>query len=629
MPIISVEKNLLTEEDIAYGEGTVVQVRGGGSYPLKKVRAIVPVNSLDELALLDTTRFTKAVLFTGNVPAFYAFVSGGWQIDTTLAEAIADKLIYRPTFASLNTTEAQEGNLVQTAGLSALGVGGALYVAKVGAVATLSPYRINSATVGVYFEQVDNDLLKVTYNGGTSTLAAALADLRADLNAAEVDIGVLETSSAAYAVTKNRLRSGKFNPPVGFGWNPPLSIFSTSMGEIRTDFDVSNYRYTGNKAFCWIDPTRPDNAGDGQTLATAKRDLSLVLGSNTTYGTIILAPGTLIDRDSVLGWAGALTVSKNIICIGGRAKITRRFAPVSWTSLGGGEFSCARTGVEFCYDATQYDEFGDYVMLVQRATTAELTAAASGWWTDGTNLRVKRADLASPTIVSTAIFLQEGAGNGSAIINGDVHFYTENIDYEGGYSPLYAKATALGQNLRVYSKNCTFKYSYLQDGVTTINAKMTAMQNCRAARNVKDGFNYHADLYPEQCYFIEVDCSAARNGVDQEALPFENNRNASTAHDSVIGVRVNTVGHDTHGPIIADVDAAKTWNIGVTAHNSQGLATDQQCNYIVTSGAKMWLDRCSGHSSPEGVVVGSGSFVYTRNCELEGTNTIIGTFTNY
>jgi hypothetical protein len=529
-------------------------------------------------------------------------------------------------FANLGTYAASVGDVVQISGVTVSGEGGGQYVAKSGSVSTVSPNQINSGTAGVYFSRIDSNSDKVTYDGGSTTLQLALADIVADINAAEAATTALDTE---YTVTKDRLRSGRFTAPAGLGWNPPLSVFSTSMGEIRTDFDNSKYRYVNNRAFCWVDPTRADNSGDGQTLATAKRDLLPLLGSSTTYDTIYIAPGAIISRDAVSGWGGALTASKNIICVGGRAKITRRFEPASWTSLGGGEYSCARSGVKFCWDATQYDEFGDYVMLTKYATTGALTAAASGWWTDGTDLRVKRADLAQPTLASTAIFLQEGTGNGSAIINGNVTFYTENIDYEGGYAPLYAKATASGQNLNVHAKNCTFKYSYLQDGMTVINSRLTTSQNCRAARNVKDGFNYHADLYVEQCYFIEADCSAARNGIDQEIDPLENNRNASTAHDTVTGVRINTVGHDTHGPIIADVDGAKTWNIGVTAHNSQGDATDQKCNYIVTTAAKMWLDRCSGHSSPEGVVVGSSSFIYTRNCELEGTNNIVGTFTSY
>lgn len=62
----TVKKNLIGQEDILYGEGTVTQERGAGSYPISKVRTIQPVNSTAELAALDTSKFTKARLYTGD-----------------------------------------------------------------------------------------------------------------------------------------------------------------------------------------------------------------------------------------------------------------------------------------------------------------------------------------------------------------------------------------------------------------------------------------------------------------------------------------------------------------------------------------------------------------------------------
>lgn len=63
MASLVVEKNLITQQDINYGESQVTQSRGGGNYILDQVRSIYPVNSLAELNALDNTKFNKAVLF--------------------------------------------------------------------------------------------------------------------------------------------------------------------------------------------------------------------------------------------------------------------------------------------------------------------------------------------------------------------------------------------------------------------------------------------------------------------------------------------------------------------------------------------------------------------------------------
>lgn len=80
----TIKKNLAGEEDILYGEGTVIQTRNDASYNISKVHTIKPVSSLTELNALDTEKFTKAVLFDGTEDTFTAYQydagSGLWEI---------------------------------------------------------------------------------------------------------------------------------------------------------------------------------------------------------------------------------------------------------------------------------------------------------------------------------------------------------------------------------------------------------------------------------------------------------------------------------------------------------------------------------------------------------------------
>lgn len=78
MSSLQVEKNLLTEEDIAYGEGPLVQQRQGIPFNLSKVRGFYPVNSVEELNALDTVKHPKAVLCSSSSATFYSYISGAW-----------------------------------------------------------------------------------------------------------------------------------------------------------------------------------------------------------------------------------------------------------------------------------------------------------------------------------------------------------------------------------------------------------------------------------------------------------------------------------------------------------------------------------------------------------------------
>lgn len=57
-----IRKQLACEEDLLYGVGTVIQVRNGVEYTLKKVITIRPVVDLTELATLDTNQFKHALV---------------------------------------------------------------------------------------------------------------------------------------------------------------------------------------------------------------------------------------------------------------------------------------------------------------------------------------------------------------------------------------------------------------------------------------------------------------------------------------------------------------------------------------------------------------------------------------
>lgn len=81
--IKNITKALAVQEDIAIGETTVSQVRGGVTYAsLTPFRFFYPVNSLAELNALDPTKYLKACLFVNSEYTLYSYYGGAWHICT-------------------------------------------------------------------------------------------------------------------------------------------------------------------------------------------------------------------------------------------------------------------------------------------------------------------------------------------------------------------------------------------------------------------------------------------------------------------------------------------------------------------------------------------------------------------
>lgn len=86
----NITKALAVQEDIAFGEAPISQVRGGITYPsLTPFRLFYPVNSLVELNALDPTKYLKACLFINSEYTLYSYYSGSWHICTEALSSIA------------------------------------------------------------------------------------------------------------------------------------------------------------------------------------------------------------------------------------------------------------------------------------------------------------------------------------------------------------------------------------------------------------------------------------------------------------------------------------------------------------------------------------------------------------
>lgn len=147
MTTFVVEKNLITQQDIAFGENTFTQVRGGGTFSVDEVRALYPINSLAELNTLDPIKFPKAVLFLGTYFVFYNYIAGNWK---------EQKFNTINSWAEIDTTVVlYPGQLFTLAQHTSNGVGGGTLISRAGSVTDDGGTKKDSATIGFYLERTN------------------------------------------------------------------------------------------------------------------------------------------------------------------------------------------------------------------------------------------------------------------------------------------------------------------------------------------------------------------------------------------------------------------------------------------------------------------------------------------
>lgn len=413
-------------------------------------------------------------------------------------------------------------------------------------------------------------------------------------------------------------------PPSGFGWAPPFAVAQRGRRFAVGAFDVRTYAPTGKTYYV---STTGNDAADGLTPATALRRI------NTAYTkadvvVVSIAPG-LYTRQ--YAWNSILARSVAMINNNPAAGqvICTAHDPLSWTTDAtyANTRKATRSSVVRVVDAAHIDANGDYLEYINAASATVCNTTPGSWFLDvagGNTLYVRTSD---GRAADADIWALLSVSNGRA--GGDLTTYCEGIDFIGGSDAMNIFSGAAGQSPCFYAKNCAFKYakssSSAGNGVTIQGAVLTILQNCSAARNIDDGFNYHAynGVSPKA---IEISCVGRHNGAAGDT------DNGSTSHDSARIVRINGSYYANRGPNVADVGGAQSWNLGCSAAGSTGAAgTGQQSNYqIDSSGGTIWLDRCvSGAGSAYDLYAAAGA-IYARGLIASGVgNGGAGTMTTY
>lgn len=406
--------------------------------------------------------------------------------------------------------------------------------------------------------------------------------------------------------------------PTGFTWTTaPITVYRNAKGKIETDFNVTTFKYNGAAGkIYYVDYNNGNDTNNGLTSGTALKKLRTAL--NKADVDIVMIAGGVYPRS--FGTFGDITKSVSIISYNGEAVISMH-EDLAWSLSAGQQktYQANRANVVSVYDSRYKDGKGDYLKFTQKASTAEVEANPGSFYFDSVAniVYVQMSDSRVPDTDIRAYLLFNNK------VTGATTCYLEGISFESGGSPLWP-STVDGVALpSVYAKNCKFKYGLESNGIRAEGATVY-LQNCEAARNLDDGFNYHIKS-AVNCKVIEVNCVGRDNGLSADT------DNGSTMHDGGKIIRVNGVYYGNVGPNVADVnDNTESWNLGCFGFNSKAVAANQNTDFTQDSASKVWLDTCASFSSSLSLQNRSAtSQTYVKGNRFEGTESVTGTKTAY
>ena len=365
------------------------------------------------------------------------------------------------------------------------------------------------------------------------------------------------------------LKYGKIELPSDFNHNINFDLWRDIDGSIRHNHDIENelvaeeIYYVSENGRSQNDGLSPENPVNAMSVAV---DLIQANDSITTGKIIIL--GGYLSRA-----LGALVrpITKNIIIEPEKDVETivgTYERNLTWQLHSGNIYKSAITSSNFAvYDRKFREDFNLPTKYKKVNSISECGAVPGSFYSDGTSIYVHRIDGSS--IDNNELHVCINAGFYTIDIVEDVKLIVKDLtilnarvnepfDIKGLDG---VKGNFICKNVNLYS---SFNGS---NGFKFNNLKSVWMFNCLAKDIDSDAFNYHAtenDL-SKPSFVFEYNCVAINAGVENLA---SGTSNATTAHDEMHILRVGSIGQNTRGPVLADVNGCYSINYDCTMNNS-------------------------------------------------------------
>lgn len=396
-------------------------------------------------------------------------------------------------------------------------------------------------------------------------------------------------------------------PDVGF------DLYRDSAGVVQHTFDVEQYK-TGTIIYC--DPTSGnDTTGDGTsgnpyktlskciTVANAGGDASYQIyvkakrvnrGSATTNITITNKTIAILPDPATSGITPLIFSNHN--------------SGLAWSSLGSGTWRATRSSVYSVYDLRHTDVFGVPIPFEYKSSLAEVQATTKSWWEDGTFVYVHTIDDFTPTdtniVVNVTGSMFDPTLMGSTLLVQDSIFIGSRSSQDNrprGDATGATQSTFVAKNCKFIGEGYRLLSADVSNSLSILDITNAYLIDCIAAYGGEDGFNYHYST-PNRgtCLAVEIDCKSYRNGHHSTTKT----SNSTTGHDGVNILRIRSIGYESKGPVLADVNGCKT--ICIDCHMRDAL------DGTTATKAAYYFDNSSALTDGKAVLI---------NCDGGGTDT--------
>lgn len=448
--------------------------------------------------------------------------------------------------------------------------------------------------------------------------------------------------------------------PVGLGYTPAYTISRATTANVYThSFNMDAVRPTATHTV-YVGPGG-SNAADGLSYANRVRSLKQgivranALGTSTSVVRLVVDPG--VYRYSTVvstvedSFAGAQPTRDMIIepSAPGRVVSIHDQAMPAFASVGSDVYASTyttQTPARGACDLSRLDGQGFPEGLLnvsgtpanEAAIIAACNALASAnsrgaVYQDVANLKlyVRMADGRAPD--ADLVVMSAPAGNGLRNLFFSPGYarnqvvWLDNVHLWGGYTlRSFQYAPDANPQLTIYSRDGSTMYGY-EDGVHIDGFGTGVFLRHTTNYNYKDGFNYTASSVSSGAFKCsELQCTADWNGQDNNTG--DASSNGSSAHNNCIVVRVGTTFSKTQNRGVHEIQASKSWNLGVISRDCRQSGAAQSANFasgyepLTGETTEIWLDGCVSSGSTYDLQAYKGGKVYTRNMVTTGFNNV-------
>lgn len=461
--------------------------------------------------------------------------------------------------------------------------------------------------------------------GAEATLPNRLDKFGAQINSLDAEAD-LRNGAISY---------GLLTLPTDFPHSLPFNLYRDFDGRIKHDYDMTALFETTADQTLYCDSILGNNTtGDGSE-STPYRSLLKCLqiigaSANTTF---IIKVKNNVTRDQAHS-SSQLTTPLNLQ--GKKIHIipnsnTRLFIgnvqtsgsesnePLVWTA-DGTAYKITRTNCYNVFDYANKDIYGIPIPLNWVSSASICKTTPNSWYTDEATVWVNTFDGRVP---DKDILVGLNLPNVYFDISNGGEIYFRGFDFCSG-APNFDTLSTIEGAVHIagdltsvavfndcsfvggYGKKTVFGKTPLTNGLAIRDVGKTYLFNCKGGYTRRDVYNYHyydlAVTDKRQYLVFEYECMGHRAGRYSNADNSGNN-NVSTAHDGICISRVGSYGHNTDGPVCADVGDCYSVLYDCRYRDSdvadvelQYDATScYQFNNAVTNGlGKVYMENCSG-----------------------------------